>query len=80
MKSVEKEFPVLRLMARDYLAIPGSTCLAERSFLMSARTDDCRRRQMSSDKFGGSQRLQAVEEAWLEIEADFDSDDSDLDV
>ena len=64
------------MLARDYLAIPASTCLAERSFSMSARTDDCRRRQMGSEKFGGLQRLrsafcdgrlQAVNEAWMEI-------------
>lgn len=66
-------------MARDYMAIPGSTCLAERSFSMSARTDDVRRRQMGGDKFGGVQRLRAAyrdgrlkaeSEAWLEIDPD----------
>ena len=36
------ENPVLRLMARDYLAIPATTCIAERSFSLSARTDDPR--------------------------------------
>ena len=79
-------------MARDYMAIPGSTCLAERSFSMSARTDDVRRRQMDSSKFGAVQRLrsayhdgrlEAVKEAWMEIrgpsfESDLDSS-SDLD-
>jgi hAT family C-terminal dimerisation region len=35
--------PVLRLMAQDYLAIPATTCIAERSFSLSARTDDPRR-------------------------------------
>src|SRR5258708_35253736 len=40
LKSTEKEFPVIRLMAHDYMAIPASSCLAEHSFSMSARTDD----------------------------------------
>jgi hAT family C-terminal dimerisation region len=74
------------MLARDYLAIPASTCLAvvaERSFSMSARTDDCRRCQMGSEKFGGLQclrsaycdgRLEAVNEAWTEIGPDFGID------
>ena len=33
------ESPVLRLMAHDYLAIPATTCIAECSFSLSARTD-----------------------------------------
>ena len=70
----------MRLMARDYMAIPGSTCLAERSFSMSARTDDVRRRQMGGEKFGALQRLrsayrdgrlEAIQEAWMEIDPDF---------
>jgi len=46
-------------MARDYLAIPATTCIAERSFSLSARTDDPRRRQMKKIKFGGLQKLRA---------------------
>ena len=75
------------MMARDYMAIPGSTCLAERSFSMSARTDDTRRRQMDSGKFGALQRLrsayrdgrlEALKEAWIEIDPCFGLDsDSD---
>ena len=34
------ESPVLHLMAHDYLAIPATTCIAERSFSLSAHTDD----------------------------------------
>ena len=73
-----------RPLAYDYLAIPASTCLAERSFSMSAWTDDCRRRQMGSEKFGGLQclrsayhdgRLEAVNEAWMEIDPDFGIDE-----
>ena len=72
------------MLARDYLAIPASTCLAERSFSMSARTDDCQRRKMGSEKFGGLQRLrsayhdgrlEAVKEAWMEIDPDFGTDE-----
>jgi hypothetical protein len=44
-------------MARDYLAIPATTCIAERSFSLSARTDAPRRRQMNKVKFGGLQKL-----------------------
>jgi hypothetical protein len=46
-------------MARDYLAIPATTCIAERSFSLSARTDDPRQRQMKKTKFGGLQKLHA---------------------
>ena len=53
------EYPVLRLMACDYLAIPATTCIAERSFSLSARTDDLRRRQIQKAKFGGLQKLRA---------------------
>ncbi|KAJ3492900.1 hypothetical protein NLJ89_g11143 [Agrocybe chaxingu] len=53
----KSEFPVIRMMAHDYLAIPASSCLAERSFSMSARTDDSRCGQMKHQKFGGLQRL-----------------------
>ena len=44
-------------MACDYMAIPGFTCLAERSFSMSAWTDDVQRCQIDGDKFGALQRL-----------------------
>ncbi|KIL67435.1 hypothetical protein M378DRAFT_74092 [Amanita muscaria Koide BX008] len=39
----QSEYPVLWLMARDYLAIPATTCIAERSFSLSARTNDPQR-------------------------------------
>ncbi len=70
-------------MARDYMAIPASSCLAERSFSMSACTDDVRRCQMGSEKFGALQRLRAayrdgrlkaVKESWMEINPCFDID------
>lgn len=47
----------MRLMARDYLPIPASSCLAERSFSMSARTDDSRRGLMKDIRFSGLQRI-----------------------
>ena len=47
------EYPVLRIMARDYLAIPATTCIAEHSFSLSARTDNPQCRQMQKAKFGG---------------------------
>ena len=80
------ENPVLRLMARDYLAIPATTCIAERSFSLSARTDDPRRRQIQKAKFGGLQKLRAgYLDGWLDVEedivkkyiGDFDFDDED---
>ena len=46
-------------MARDYLAIPATTCIAERSFSLLARTDDPQRRQMKKTQFGGLQKLRA---------------------
>ena len=46
-------------MARDYLAIPATTCIAERSFSLSGRTDDPRRGRMNHVKFGGLQKLRA---------------------
>ncbi|KAF9455195.1 hypothetical protein BDZ94DRAFT_925754 [Collybia nuda] len=50
----------MRLMARDYLPIPASSCLAERSFSMSARTDDVRCGGMDPEKFGALQHLRGA--------------------
>ena len=46
-------------MACDYLAIPATSCIAERSFSLSGRTDDARRGQMKKIKFGGLQKIRA---------------------
>ena len=46
-------------MARDYLAIPATTCIAEHSFSLSGRTDDPRRGRMNHVKFGGLQKIRA---------------------
>jgi hypothetical protein len=46
-------------MARDYLAIPATSCIAERSFSLSGRTDDPRRGRMKKIKFGGLQKIRA---------------------
>ena len=54
---LQLEDPVLRLMARDYLAIPASSCIAERSFSLSGCTDDPRRGQLKKTKFGGLQKI-----------------------
>ena len=73
-------------MSRDYLAVPATTCIAERSFSLSARTDDPRRRQMKKTKFGGLQKLRAgymdgrlsvQEEIMRKYIGDFDFDDED---
>ena len=46
-------------MVRDFLSIPATSCIAKRSFSMSARTDDPRRGHMKNLKFGGLQKLRA---------------------
>ena len=46
-------------MARDYLAIPATSCIAERSFSMSAQADDPHRGRMHQLKFGSLQKLHA---------------------
>ncbi|KAM6489863.1 Ribonuclease H-like domain containing protein [Amanita muscaria] len=80
------EYPVLQLIARDYCPIPGSSCLVERSFSLSARTDSARRGQMDKNKFGSLQRLRGAysdgrlnvhNEAWIALDADFDYNSSD---
>ena len=73
------KFPVLHLMAWDYLGIPASSCLAEWSFSMSARTNEAQHCQMGAETFGGLQRLKsayqdgqlkAESEAWLAFDSD----------
>ena len=44
-------------MARDYLAIPATSCIAERSFFLSGRTDDPRWGQLKKTKFRGLQKI-----------------------
>ena len=70
-------------MARDYLAILALSCLAEQSFLMSARTDEAWCHQMGAKRFDGLQRLKsayqdgwlkAKSEAWLAFDPDVDLD------
>jgi hAT family C-terminal dimerisation region len=74
-------FPVLRLMAKDFLGIAATTCLVERAFSMSAQTDDARRRRMKRKKFGDLQRLRdgyrdgritAETETWVALRPDFE--------
>jgi hypothetical protein len=45
------------MMARDYLAIPATTCIAECSFSLLARTNNPQHQQMKKIKFGGLQKL-----------------------
>ena len=68
-------------MARNYMAIPASSCLAEHLFSMSARTDDVCQCQMGGEKFGSLQRLraaycdgrlEAAQEDWMDIDTTFD--------
>ena len=40
-------------MARDYLAIPATSCITERSFSLSGQTDDPQWGQLKKAKFGG---------------------------
>ena len=74
-------------MARDYLSIPATTCIAECSFSLSACTDDPRCCQMNKVKFRGLQKLQAgYMDGRLSVEGeimqkyigDFDFDDEDI--
>jgi hypothetical protein len=74
-------------MARDYLAIPATSCIAERSFSLSGRTDDPRRGRMKKTKFGGLQkiragyldgRLSAQGEIMQKYLGDFNFDDEDF--
>ena len=46
-------------MAHNYLAIPATSCIVERSFSMSALTDQPHRRGMNRVKFGALQKLHA---------------------
>ena len=71
------------MMARDYLAIPGSSCLAERAFSLSGRTDDPQHRQMTAERCGTIQRLRGAYrdgrlepfwDAWMDVEAEFTED------
>jgi hypothetical protein len=71
----------MRLIARDFAAIPGSSCLVERAFSLSARTDSARRGNMEKNKFSGLQRLRGAyadgrlevqKEVWVALDADFD--------
>ena len=58
-------------MARDYLAIPATSCIAERSFSLSGRTDDPRRGQLKKTKFGGLQKIRAgYQDGRLDVEGD----------
>jgi hypothetical protein len=46
-------------MACDYLEIPATSCIAERSFFLSGRTNESRQGQLKKTKFGGLQKIRA---------------------
>jgi hypothetical protein len=46
-------------MARDYLGIPATSCIAEHSFSLSGRPDDPRHGQLTTTKFGALQKIWA---------------------
>ena len=48
------------MMARDYLVIPGSSCLAEQAFSLSGCTDDAQHGQMTAERFSAIQRLRGA--------------------
>ena len=73
-------------MACDYLAILATTCIVERSFSMSAHTDDPRRHTMKKLKFGALQKLRAgYLDGWISVGSeilnkylgDFDFDENE---
>ena len=72
---------LMRLIACDYVAIPGSSCLVEQAFLLSAQMDSAHCRNMEKKKFGGLQRLwgaytdgrlEVHKEVWVSLDPDFD--------
>jgi hypothetical protein len=74
------------MMARDYLAIPATICIAEHSFSLSAYTDNPQHQQIKKTKFGGLQKLRAgYLDGWLSVDGevmkkyigDFDFDAKD---
>ena len=59
----------MHLIARDFAAIPGLSCLVECAFSLSARTDSAHCGNMEKEKFGGLQRLRgAYADGRLEVQ------------
>ncbi|EJD38510.1 hATC-domain-containing protein [Auricularia subglabra TFB-10046 SS5] len=77
----QSKYPVLALIARDYLAIQGSAVASERVFSGAAISVTKRWNRLSARMISALQRLKyayrdgrlsAVEEAWLHLDETFD--------
>lgn len=53
------QYPTLARIARDYLAIQGSSVASERAFSSGGRTDDKSRNQLSTEVFEALQILKS---------------------
>ncbi|KAH9481119.1 hypothetical protein JR316_0005639 [Psilocybe cubensis] len=60
-----KQYPTLSRIARDYLAIQGSSVAAERSFSAGGLTDVLNRNQMDPELFGYLQILKGCYKSQL---------------
>jgi hypothetical protein len=52
-----QQYPTLSRIARDYLAIQGSSIASERAFSSAGITDDLRRNRLETEAFGKLQIL-----------------------
>lgn len=52
-----QQYPTLSRIARDYLAVQGSSVASERAFSSTGITDDLRRNRLETEAFGKLQIL-----------------------